>query len=478
MTLENYSNYDGLGLGELVKAKDVTPLELVDAAIERIERHNPKLNGVIFKAFDQALREAQGDLPDGAFKGVPFLLKDIMGDREGWPTTQGTRFLQGIPATQNSELVNRFLKAGVIPLGKTNVPEIGTMPVTESVAYGPCRNPWNIDHTPGGSSGGSAAMVASGCVPLAHANDGGGSIRIPAASSGLVGLKPSRQRNPKGPLMGDVMSGLVEEHVVSRTVRDTAAMLDCTAGPDIGDPYYAPPQADSYLEESRTEPGSLRVALFATNLRTGEKVHPEHVAAVEETGKLLEGLGHKVEWTELPFLDYEMFRGAFTALWAAGANALLEGSAYMTGKELRQQDFEPMTWALSQAGASVTGGQYQTSLMILQAMGRGFGQFHQTCDVILMPTLGRPPAKIGEFSTNLTDLEEAFEPLLDYIPFTPLFNGTGQPSISLPLHETSDGLPLGLLFTADMGREDTLLRLAGQLEKACPWAERRPAVWG
>ncbi len=462
--MDNYQDYDGLGMGELVRNKDVTPLELVDAAISRIEKHNPALNAVIFSAFDQARDEAKNGVANGPFAGVPFLLKDIMGDREGWPTTQGTRFMQGIPAPVTSTLTQRFMNAGCIPLGKTNVPEIGSMPVTESIAYGPCRNPWNPDYTPGGSSGGSASMVAAGCVPLAHANDGGGSIRIPAASSGLVGLKPSRQRNPKGPIVGDAMSGLAEEHVVSRTVRDTAAMLDCTAGPEVGDPYFAPPQAESYLKESQTDPGSLKIGMFTNNMRTGEPVDAQMVSATEATAKLLESLGHKVEPVALERVDFAMFQPAFTAIWAASATALLDTLAFMTGRELRQQDFEPMTWGLYEAGKTLTGGQYQQSMMILQITGRAIGAFFQGYDLLLTPTLGQPVAKVGQFSTGEGDVEKAFEPLLDYLPFTPLFNATGNPSISLPLHHDDAGLPLGIMFTADLGREDMLLRHAGQLD--------------
>jgi len=478
MTMSDFSVYDGLGLAELVANQDVTALELVDAAIERIERHNPKLNGVVFKAFDQARREASHEIPDGPFKGVPFLLKDIQGDREGWPTTMGTRYLQGIPALQNSTLVNRYLAAGVLPLGKTNVPELGSMPVTESVAYGPARNPWNTDYTPGGSSGGSAAMVAAGCVPFAHANDGGGSIRIPAASCGLVGLKPTRGRNPKGPLLGDVMNGLVEEHVVSRTVRDTAAMLDCTAGAEPGDPYAAPPQPDSYLKECQSDPGSLRIGLFTTNFRSGEKVHPDNAFAAEDTARQLEELGHHVSEVDLSFIDYDMFSQAFTAIWAASATSTLDTFSFLTGKELRQQDFEPMTWGLYEAGKAVTGGQLLQCVTLLQITGRGFGGYFQNYDILLTPTLGQPLAKVGQFHTNEIDIETAFAPLLDYLPFTPLFNATGNPSISLPLHWSDDGLPVGVMFTADLGREDTLLRLAGQLEQARPWADKRPPVWG
>jgi amidase len=475
MPIAEYASYDGLGLAELVRHKEVTPAELAEEAITRIEKHNGKLNAVVFKAYDDA-RARAGNAPQGPFGGVPFLLKDINGDLEGWPTTFGAAFMKDFRAPVTYELTRRFLNAGLIPLGKTNVPEIGSMPVTEPRFYGPCRNPWHTDHTPGGSSGGSAAMVAAGAVPLAHANDGGGSIRIPAASCGLFGMKPTRMRNPSGPVLGDFMDGLAQEHVVTRTVRDSAAMLDCTAGPSIGDPYWAPPQTRPYLEEVTREPGTLRVALMTTNLRTGEKVHPDCVKAAEETAKLLESLGHRIEEVS-PSIDYGMMSQAFTAIWASAATASLDAFSMMTGKPLSPGAFEPLTWGLYELGKQITGGQYMQSKILLQMIGRTMGQFHETYDVILTPTLGQPPARIGQFTTDEADVEKAFEPLLDYLPFTPMFNITGQPSMSMPLHWNDAGLPIGVMLSARFGDEATLFRLAAQVEKAQPWIDRKPPLW-
>lgn len=476
MPISEYSEYDALGLADLVRRGEVTPAELTEEAIARVERHNGTLNAVIFKAFDEA-RERAKSLPDGPFKGVPFLLKDILGDMAGWPTTHGSAFLKDYRASVNSELTNRFLAAGLNPLGKTNVPEIGTLPVCEPQFYGPARNPWNTEHTPGGSSGGSAACVAAGIVPVAHANDGGGSIRIPASCCGLVGLKPTRMRNPCGPVLGDVMAGLVEEHIVSRTVRDSAAMLDATAGTDIGAPYSAPPPAPSWLEESKRDPQRLRIALSTKNMRSGEPYHGECRKAVEAAAKLCEELGHEVTETAAP-VDVEMFSAAFTGMWVSHASAALDGFAVMAGKPLRQEEFEPLTWGLYEAGKRVTGPQYIMARTFTQMAGREVGRFFQNYDVHLAPVLGEPPARIGRFDTSSEDPEAVFGALASYVVDTPLHNATGQPSISLPLHWTDGGLPVGVMFSGRFGEDATLLRLAGQIERARPWHHRRPPVFG
>lgn len=476
MPISDYSDYDALGLADLVKRGEVSPPELAEEAIARIEKHNGTLNAVVFTAFDEA-RERSGDLPEGPFKGVPFLLKDILGDMAGWPTTQGSAFLKNYRAPVNSELTNRFLAAGLNPLGKTNVPEIGTMPVCEPHFYGPARNPWNTEHTPGGSSGGSAACVAAGIVPVAHANDGGGSIRIPASSCGLVGLKPTRMRNPCGPVLGDVMAGLVEEHIVSRTVSDTAAMLDATAGPDVGRPYDAPPAAASWLEECKRDPDRLRIALTTKNMRTGAPYHPECRTAVENAAKLCEALGHEVVETGPP-VDPEMFADAFTGMWVAHASAALDGFAIMAGKVLKREEFEPFTWALYEAGKQITGPQYIMARTFVQMAGRHVGRLFEEFDMHLAPTIGEPPARIGRFDTSTDNPKDLFGPLATYVVDTPLYNATGQPSISLPLHWTADGLPVGLMFTGRFGDDTTVLRLAGQIERAAPWRHRRPPIFG
>lgn len=480
MPFAEYAAYDGLGLAALVAEGAVTPTELVEEAISRIEKHNSKLNAVIYKMYDQARatatrQTAAGQRAGGVFRGIPFLLKDILGNYEGVPTTAGCRFMTGVPAARDDTLVARFKAAGLIALGKTNVPECGVLPTTEPLLYGPCRNPWSLEHSTGGSSGGSAAAVAAGIVPLAHANDGGGSIRIPAACCGLVGLKPTRARNPIGPDLGDLVSGLIVEHVVSRSVRDSAAALDCTHGPEPGDPYCAPPLARPLLEEVRTRPGRLRVA-FSTRSLHGTLLHPECVAAVEATAKLLVDLGHIVE-EAAPGIDGGMVSSAFSAVFMAGHATMIDGFAMLNGRTPTEQDFEGLTWALYQYGKQVTGTQYLLSIALLQMAARHIGRFHEIYDCWLTATLGAPPLPIGTIDVNERDAMAGLAALVDYLPYTPIQNATGQPAVSLPLYWTPDGLPVGVMFSARFGGEATLFRLAGQLEEARPWRDRKPPVW-
>ena len=478
MPFAEYASYDGLGLAELVRKREVTPAELVEAAITRIERHNPQLNAIIYKMYEQgrttAARRAHG--AGGMFDGVPFLLKDILGNYAGVPTTAGCRFMTGVPATRDDTLVVRFKAAGLNVLGKTNAPECGILPTTEPALYGPCRNPWNLAYTTGGSSGGSAAAVAAGIVPLAHANDGGGSIRIPAACCGLVGLKPTRARNPAGPDIGDLFSGLAVEHVVTRTVRDCAAALHCTHGPEVGDPYCAPPVTRPFLDEVRLPPGRLRIA-FTTKNPSGQPLHPECVAAVEGTAQLLEELGHTVE-EAAPAIDMGTFMTAFFTVFTAAHAMVIEAFGMLHGRIPTEKDFEGLTWSLYQQGKEIPAARYLISVAMLQIAARQIAQFHETYDCWLTTTLGTPPIKNGTIDINEPDLMTAMAPIVDYVPFTPIQNATGQPAISLPLHWTGDGLPVGVMFAARFGDEATLFRLAGQLEQARPWRDRRPAVWG
>jgi amidase len=474
MAFADYCRYDGLGLAQLVANKDVSPLELVDEAIARIEKHNPKLNAVIYRTFDRARSAATLPLR-GPFAGVPFLLKDILGAQKGVPTRQGSPFIPPVPSPHDSTLVRRFTGAGLISLGKTNVPEFGLVPTTESTMYGPACNPWNLDHSTGGSSGGSGAAVAAGIVPLAHANDGGGSIRVPASANGLVGLKPTRARNPLGPDLGDIMGGLVADGVVSRSVRDTAAALDVTAGNEMGDPYWAPPQANSYLQESQTAPGKLRIA-FATKSIFGASFDPECVAAIHETAKLLERLGHHVEEAS-PAVASEQLAAAFTPIWAAGVAMQIDGTAMMTGRTPAESDFQGLTWGFYQLGKQISASQYLICWFQLQTMARQVAQFHEQHDVWLTTTLGTPTVRNGMLDMQEKDISKAMGPLLNYLPVTAIQNATGQPAISLPLAMSKAGLPIGMHFAGRFGDEATLLRLAGQLEKASPWAGRHPAIW-
>ena len=474
MAFQDYAKFDALGLADLVAKRDVTPAELVEEAIARVERHNPKINAVVFKTFDRARSAAK--LPvQGPFAGVPFLLKDILGTQKGVPTRQGSNFLPPVPAPHDATLVRRFTAAGLISIGKTNVPEFGLVPTTEPTIYGSCNNPWELDHSSGGSSGGSGAAVAAGIVPIAHANDGGGSIRVPASANGLVGLKPTRGRNPLGPDLGDIMGGLVCEHVVTRIVRDTAAALDVTAGNEQGDPYWAPPKPNSYLEESKTAPGKLRIAFSTTNI-FGKKFDPECVTAIQSTAKLLESLGHHVEEAS-PTIAVDQLMQSFMPIWASGLAMLIDGTAMMTNRPPHESDFQGMTWGLYQMGKSITAAQYQMCWFMLHSISRQVAHFHETYDVWMATTMGAPPVRNGTFDFHEKDPVKAFAPIIDYLPVTPLQNATGQPAITLPLHWAQNGLPVGVHFAGRFGDETTLLRLAGQLEQAKPWANRHPPIW-
>lgn len=474
MAFHEYANYDGLGLAELIRRREITPLELVEAAIERIERLNPRLNAVVFTAYEEA-RSRASKLRSGPFAGVPFLLKDIMGVKRGWPTRQGAGFVPPVVSHHDAALVARFESGGLIALGKSNVPEFGLLPITESSLYGPACNPWNPGHTPGGSSGGAAAAVAAGIVPVAHANDGGGSIRIPASCCALVGLKPTRGRAPLGPDFGDIMGGLLVEHVLTRTVRDNAALLDAIAGPDLGDPYWAPPAPESYLAAIASPPPSLRIA-FTTNDPFGRQIDPECREAVEHAAKLCADLGHAVEDGTPPVQVADLV-GIFMAIWASGLATFVNAIALATGRKPAPSDFQGLTWALYRFGTTVGAAQYQAGWAVIQSVARHIARWHERYDIWLTPMLTRPPAKIGAFDLESTDVMEGFRPFIDYAPFTGLQNATGQPAISLPLHWTAENLPVGTQFVGRFGAEHVLLQLAAQLEQAQPWIGRKPAIW-
>jgi amidase len=471
---EEVAFLDATAQAELVRRGEVQPVELVEAAIERAELLNPKVNAIITPLYERARDAATGRLPDGPFRGVPFLLKDLLAAYAGVRMTGGSRFLQNFVPERDSELVIRLKRAGLVILGKTNTPEFGILPTTEPLFFGPTRNPWKLDRSPGGSSGGSAAAVAAGIVPIAHANDGGGSIRIPASCCGLFGLKPTRARNPLGPEVGDIMGGLVVEHAVTRSVRDSAALLDATAGPDVGDPYWAPPQARPYVEEVRTDPGRLRIA-YSTKAPNGAKIHPDCINAVLGVAKLCAELGHEVA-EAAPEINGPMLVQAFTTVWVTGCASGIDGFAFLSGQAPKAEQFEPLTWGLYEMGRQVTGPAYLLAQTALQRIARDVARFMENYDAWLVPTLAEPPVPLGTFDATPDNPLRGFYRAIDYVPFTPIANATGQPGMSLPLYWNSDGLPVGTHFFGRFGDEGLLFRLAAQLERARPWAGRRPAV--
>lgn len=476
MSFKEYAQYDGLGLADLVRRKQVSATEVIDAAIARAEKHNGKLNAIVHKAFDEARDNAKRGLQGGAFEGVPFLIKDLGTQVKGMPRSDGTRFNKNLPDTEDCLLVKRYRAAGVNIFGKTNTPEFGITGTTESQRLGPCRNPWNTEHITGGSSGGAASAVAAGILPLANASDGLGSIRIPAAICGLVGMKVTQYRVPMGP-DHDYGSGhgYGVQHVVSRTVRDSAAMLDATDMPEADSPYPAPPKQRPYLLEVSTHPGRLRIA-FSSVTPSGVQPHPEVRAALEKTAKWLEALGHHVEERDLGIEYRKLYKASNAVLGANFANAMMEKVKAM-GREPEKDELEPLTWRNWKGGATFTGADAMRGWQTLKVFTRQIYQFFNSFDVYLTPVLITPVPKVGFIDPVRLEPREVDHRQASTFGYTPPFNMTNQPSLSLPLHQDKGGLPIGMMFTGRYGDEATLYRLAGQMETAHPWIGRKPPVW-
>ncbi len=465
---------DALGQAALVRAKQVSPLELLEAALARIERVNPALNAVVIRLDDVAREQARNVRLEAPLAGVPFLLKDLIAEAAGTRFTEASAFLRDFVSEEDSELVRRYRRAGLILAGKTNTPEMGVGPTTESRLHGPARNPWDPQRTAGGSSGGAAAAVAARLVPMAHGNDAGGSIRVPAACCGVFGMKPTRGRNPLGPRYGDLLGGLAAEHALTLSVRDSAALLDATAGPDAGDPYWAPPPARAWLAEVGAPPGKLRIAFSARPIMGGEP-HAEARAAVEDAAKLAESLGHELA-EDAPQLDGERFFLCFTGVLASGFTWGIEYWERRTGRSASAEHFEPFVWSLTSRGREFTAPQYLAMVEELQACSRVIGRFFERYDVWLTPTLGSPPVPLGTFRYEGGDPFAVRRRMAAFTPFTYIANATGQPAMSVPTWWTAEGLPLGTQWIGRFGEEATLYRLAAQLEQARPWAGRRPPI--
>lgn len=475
MAFADYAEYDGLGLAALVKKGEVSPAELVEASIERIERHNGALNAVVHKAYDEARATAAGDLPDGPFKGVPFLIKDLGAKVKGWPRSSGSNYAQVASDAEDSELIRRYRASGVVLVGKTNTPEFGIPGVTQSERLGPCGNPWNPEHISGGSSGGAASATASGMVPLAHASDGLGSIRIPAANCGLVGMKITRDRTPICEVTDGAM-GFSVHHVVSRTVRDSAAMLDATDGPQAGDPFTHPKKERPFLDEVSRSPGKLRIA-WTNETPSGRPMSDEMIAATHRTVEVLTALGHDCFEMGLG-IDYRQMYRAQGMVSASNFAASLQRWVEALGREPNPGELGPLAQRAYDAGRRVTGqqalwGWQQLRLINIQILER-----FQNFDVYLTPTMSRTSPRIDELDPLVGDLKDFDRNQASTYGTTPPFNFTGQPSLSLPLWQSQDNLPMAMMFTGQFGDEATLYRLAGQLEKELPWKDRKPPVWG
>jgi amidase len=460
-------------LAASVREGDVSARELVEASLDAIERLNGELNAFVTLCDERALAEADAIRPGDArpLAGVPIAIKDLVALTEGVRTTMGMTCMGEWVPTIDSALVRRLRSAGAIIVGKTNTPELGILPVTEPQRFGPARNPWDTSRTTGGSSGGSAAAVASGMVPVAHANDGGGSIRIPAACCGLVGLKPARGRVSLAP-MGEFAAGIAIEGCVSRTVADTATVLDVISGYEPGDPYWAPAPARPFAEAVDRTPGALRVA-FTSVAPNGAPVHEHCTAAVEETVALLESLGHTVR--EAPPMSDEGYIENFIRVWTTGAAISVRGFGMLRGEPLDIDQLEPLTREMVELAETFSAADYLESVGFLQMLARGVVSMWNDIDVLVTPTVAQPPLPIGALAPREGEPAMAWlNNAAQWVPFTPVFNVTGQPAISLPLHESPDGLPIGVQFVGPPAGEELLLSLAAQLEEARPWESRRP----
>ena len=470
----DYEQYDALGLADLVRRRKVTPIELLEAAIERVEARNPAVNAVVMKLYDLARRTIADGLPDGPFAGVPYLLKDLTASLAGVPMARGSRFFANTPpATTDSEHVTRLKRAGLVFFGRTSTCELGLSLTCEPQLYGATKNPWDPTRISGGSSGGAAAAVGARMLPMAHASDGFGSIRAPAACCGIVGLKPTRARNTFAPVTGEGLGGLSTEHAVTLTVRDCAALLDATAGPGAGDPYAVPPPARPYLQEVGTAPGALRIA-WTAKAPNGASVERESLAALAETVKLCRELGHRVEEAD-PEIDGAAIVPTFLTL--STANTVVTLASHPTaGRPAREGEVERVTWLTGQRGAKVTAADYVRATQTAHRLGRQMAAFHQRYDVLLTPGLATVPVKLGWIDMMLDDFDEYWRRVFHFSPFTVWFNITGQPAMVLPLGRSAEGLPVAVQLVAPYGDEATLFRLGAQLERARPWFARKPPL--
>lgn len=472
MAIQGYSDYDAVGLAELVASGQATAAELLEEAIARTERVNGQINAVVYPYYDEARERALAGLPDGPLRGVPFLLKDLYLLYAGQPMSNGSRIYEDYVPDHDHELTARYKAAGLSIFGRSTSPEFGITSTTESMVHGKTRNPWNLEHTAGGSSGGAAAAVAAGILPAANASDGGGSIRIPAACCGLFGLKPTRGRTPSGPDVGEGWAGMSTIHAVSRSVRDSAALLDATAGPDLGAPYYAPPPERPWSEEVGAPLGKLKVGLITTAFN-GVETHPDCLAAVEQAAKLCDDLGLEVEDAALE-IPAEVSSPLFSIIRPATLVAV-EDRAAQLGREPNPEDVEPITWQMI-SGDMPSAGDYLRATRAVHTIGRIVAGFFEDYDLLLSPTMAAPPFPLGHLNLDREDMQAQGRDVQQTVAYTSTFNASGSPAASIPLWWNDAGLPIGVQFVAPYGDEAALIRLGSALEEAQPWFDRRPPV--
>ena len=477
----DYRKLDAVALAEAIGKGDLSAAEVMEAAIARAEAVNPAINAIVHEQYDGARESARNAAPGGAapgggpFAGVPFLLKDLGVFDAGQTCTMGSRLFADFVPDHDSTYTERCKAAGLAIFGRTNTPEFGLNAHTEPVLHGATVNPWNVAHSAGGSSGGSAAAVAAGILPMAHATDGGGSIRIPASNCGLFGLKPTRGRNPSGPDVGEGWAGMATGHVVSRSVRDSAAMMDCTHGAAPGDPYAAPAPARPFAEEVGADPGKLRIALMLDGF-DGRPLSGDCIKGAEDAAKLCAELGHSVEPATLDLGNEELLLAMRTII-SGNVSTAVRLRCQAQGREPSGQDVEPITWAFAQEGAALSASAYAEAVAVLHQRGRRLAAYFQDYDLILSSTLRNPPLPLGAVDMRDPDLDHYWDALFgEEIPITPGYNATGCPAMTVPLHWSGDGLPVGVHFGAAFGDEATLFRLAAQLEEAKPWFDKVPEI--
>lgn len=472
MAIQGYADLDATELARLVGRGELSALEVLEEAVERAERVNPRLNALVYPWYDHAKERIREGLPDGPLHGVPFLLKDLYQDYEGQKQSNGCRALAGTVAGQDGEMVSRYKAAGLSIFGRTASPEFGLSTTTESALHGQTRNPWNPELTSGGSSGGASSMVAAGVLPMANASDGGGSIRVPASCTGLFGLKPTRGRNPMGPLVGEGWSGLATVHAISRSVRDSALLLDCTVGPDLGAPYWAEPPGRPFAEEVGREVAGMKAAVVR-EAWFGVETHPDCLEAVDRAAGLCRGLGLEVEEASLP-IPRELLDADMQIIYA-NARETVELVEQVLGRPATEEDVEKNNLAMARRDRS-SGADYVRALNGIHALGRLVARFFLDFDLLITPTMPVPPMPLGLLSPSREDAEAQWRDVMRTIAFTSVFNASGNPAASLPLHWNRDDLPIGVQFVAPYGDEASLFRIASALEQAAPWAHRRPPI--
>jgi amidase len=472
--LVEYGDFDGIGINQLLRSGEVSRHEVIEAAIAKIEALNPLLNAVVTQMFDLALKQASGPLPESPLAGAPIILKDERADYAGVVTGNGCKLFDHISARQDAHIVTRYKAAGLAIIGKANLPELGISVSTESVRHGPARNPWNTDLTAGGSSGGSAVAVAARMVPIAHGTDAGGSIRIPASFCGAFGLKPTRARISSGPLHGEAWGGMTNEHAITRSVRDSAALLDASAGTATGDPYYPTPSETSFLSEVEREPDRLRIGMSVT-APSGETLDADIIEATHRTAKLLESLGHEIIVMDRPPFDKQAFDDAFRIVGSSYIAASLRSVENDIGRSLVRSDVEQMTWEILKEASAVDGISFVNAREFMHGIGRQLAGWCDQVDVMLTPTVGCEPFPLGVLDPEREDMfEKLWEVMRTMNPFCMIANVTGRPAMSVPIETSLTGMPIGMHFIGSYAGEGLLFRLAGQLERAVPWDRRRP----